>query len=231
MAANEAHVLAARLALIDRIRAVELRLARSAQTAAALEVLREHLHGLGNAIQVVDLASAELAKQTRDDPDGLVGDLRGAAVEAHSRLTKMVELAHPPARKVTGAAFAATVRAAVDIARPALHRGVDVRDELLASVTRCRLDADELELLVIAALLEGEAAHKLELVLRERTIGRAPWFELIRCDDRPGTFALDQVAPPSLLAVVDELVKLGGGELSLSPGRDGHELVIALPAV
>src|SRR3954469_18810376 len=99
MAANEVHVLAARLALIDRIRAVELRLARSAQVATAIEVLGAHLHGLGNAIQIVDLASAQLAKQPHHDPDNLVGDLRAAATEAHDRLLKMVELAHPPARK------------------------------------------------------------------------------------------------------------------------------------
>jgi len=225
--ANEAHVLAARLALIDRIRAVELRLARSARAVAALEVMRDHLHGLGNAVQIVGLASEQLAAQHLDDPDFLIRDLRGAAIEAHSRLLKMLELAQPPVRKTTGAAFASTVRAAVDATRPALHHEVDVHDELLASVTRCRLDADELELLVIATLLDADAPA-LELVLRERTVDGKPWLELIRCDDRPGTFTLE-LAPPSLLAVVDELVKLGGGEVSLAPGRRGHELVIALP--
>ncbi|MEO8550748.1 MAG: hypothetical protein ABI678_12270 [Kofleriaceae bacterium] len=230
MAANEAHVLSARLALVDRIRAAEVRLARSAQAEVATDVMREHLHGLGNAIQIVDLASAQLAKHTLDDPHGLVGDLRSAASEAHARLSKMLELAQPPLRKVQGAVFAPTVRAAVDIARPALHREVDVRDELLASEARCRLDADELELLAIATLLDAEAATKLELVLRERSVEGRPWFELIRCDDRPGPFALDPLPPRSLLAVVAELVKLGGGELSLAAGRSGHELVIALPA-
>ena len=78
MAANDAHVLAARLALIDRIRAVELRLARAAQGETARMMLRDHLHSLGNAVQVLDLGSAELAKRG-PDPDGLVTDIRTAA--------------------------------------------------------------------------------------------------------------------------------------------------------
>jgi len=30
--------------------------------------------------------------------------------------------------------------------------------------------------------------------------------------------------------VADQLVRLGDGELSLAPGRSGHELVVALPS-
>jgi hypothetical protein len=230
MPANHAHVLAARLALIDRIRAVEFRLARAAQAEAAREVLREHLHTLGNAVQIVDLASAQLAHQARD-PDGLVGDIRTAATEAHATLAKVVALAQPAPRAAVTSPFAPTVRAALDIVRPALPIEVAVHDELLASVAACRLDADELELLAIAILLDAHAAPAVELSLRERVIGGLPWFELIRHDTRPGAVSLDrELVPPSLLAVADQLARLGGGELSLAPGRHGHELVVALPS-
>ncbi|MEO6773693.1 MAG: hypothetical protein ABI467_11845 [Kofleriaceae bacterium] len=231
MAANDARVLAARLALIDRIRAVEFRLARAAQTEAARTALNEHLHTLGNAVQVVDLASAQLVKRL-PDPDGLVADLRAAAAEAHATFIKIVALADPAPRAPVTAPFAATVRAALDVVRHALPVEVTVHDELLASTGSCRLAADELEVLAIAILLDAHAAPMLELALRERTIDGAPWFELIRRETRPGELSLDrELVPPSLLVVVDELARLGGGELSLAPGRHGHELVVALPSV
>jgi hypothetical protein len=229
--ANDAHVLAARLALIDRIRAVEFRLARAAQGEVARATLRDHLHTLGNAVQIVDLASAELAKRT-PDPDGLVTDIRAAARDAHATLGKIVALAQPAPRIAVTTPFAPTVRAALDVVRPALPIEVAVHDELLASTAACRLDADELELLAIAILLDAHAAPELELSLRERTIEGAPWFELIRHDPRPGAFSLDsELVPPSLLAVADQLARLGGGELAFAPGRRGHELVVALPSV
>jgi hypothetical protein len=231
MPTNDAHVLAARLALIDRIRAVEFRLARAAQGETARAALRDHLHTLGNAVQIVDLASAELAKRG-PDPDGLVGDIRTAAAEAHATLGKIVALAQPAPRAAVTSPFAPTIRAALDVVRPALPIEVAVRDELLASTASCRLDADELEVLAIAILLDAHAAPALSIALRERTIGGAPWFELIRHDTRPGAVSLDtELVPPSLLAVADQLARLGGGELSLSPGHHGHELVVALPSV
>lgn len=229
--ANDAHVLAARLALIDRIRAVEFRLARAAQAEVARVALRDHLHTLGNAVQVIDLASAQLAKQA-PDPDGLVDDIRTGAMTARATLGKIVALAQPAARSAVTAPFAATVRAALDVVRPALPIEVGVHDELLASTASCRLDSDELELLAIAILLDAHAAPALELSLRERVIDGKPWFELIRRDTRPGAFSLDrELVPPSLLVVADQLARLGGGELSLAPGRHGHELVVALPSV
>jgi len=228
--ANDAHVLAARLALIDRIRAVELRLARAQQSDAALAALRGHLHTLGNAVQIVDLASAELAKHT-PDPEGLLADIREAATHAHASVTSITALAQPAPRVPVRTPFAPTVRAALDVVRTALPIEVAVHDELLASIAACRLDADELELLTIAILLDAHAAPALALSLRERVIEGAVWFELIRHDTRPGAVSLDgELVPPSLLAVADQLARLGGGELSLSPGRSGHELVVALPS-
>ena len=228
--ASDAHVLAARLALIDRIRAVELRLARVAQSETALAVLRDHLHSLGNAVQVLDLGSAELAKRG-PDLDGLVTDICTAAGEARATLGKLLALAQPAPRAAVTTPFAPTVRAALDIVRSALPIEVAVHDELLASTASCRLDADELELLAIAILLDAHTAPAMSLSLRERTIAGATWFELIRHDTRPGAVSLDtELVPPSLLAVADQLARIAGGELSLAPGRHGHELVVALPS-
>ncbi len=228
---NQAHVLAARLALIDRVRAVEHRLARGAQRDATLALLRHHLHALGNSIQIVDLASAELARRTPDDPIGLIADLRSGATAAYANIKQLIELVLPVPRTTAAAPFASAVRAAVDSVRPALMVEIDLHDELLASTTPSLLEADEVETLVIAVLLDAHDAHHLELVLRERRIEGAPWFELIRVDDRPSAPSLEsELAPPSLLAVVDGLARLGAGELALGHGRTGHELVIALPA-
>ncbi len=226
MATQPAHVLAARLALIDRLRAVEHRLARSAHASAALGVLRSQIHTLGNAIQVVDLSSEELQRRHPADPDGIIKDVRTAALEARTTLAEMIALAQPESRRDRGAPFASTIRNAVELVRPALGVTVDVRDELLASTATSMLDADELETIVIAMLLDAHDARTLELILRERTIEGAPWVELIRCDDRASELVLE---PPSLLGIVDQLARAGSGELSHSHARSGHELVVALP--
>ncbi len=226
MATQPAHVLAARLALIDRLRAVEHRLARSSRAASGLELLRGHLHTLGNSIQIIDLTAAELQRRSNGDPADLLADLHDAALVARGALAEMVKIAQPAKRRVIDAEFAATIRNAGELVRPARGITIDVRDELLASVATAGLDADELETIVISMLLDAHAATTLELVLRERVIEGEPWLELIRRDDRATELVLE---PPSLLGIVDHLARLGGGELSLAPGRHGHELVVALP--
>ncbi|CAN5223194.1 hypothetical protein BH11MYX1_BH11MYX1_26260 [soil metagenome] len=223
MATQPAHVLAARLDLVDRLRAVEHRLARNAQAASALGLLRDQLHSLGNSIQIVELALAELKRRR---PDDLLQDACEAALAARSVLREMTAHAQPTPRTTSGAEFAATIRNAVELVRPALGIMIDVRDEMLASIATCPLDADELETLVIAVLLDSHAATTLELGLRERTIDGTPWLQLVRCDDRASTLVLE---PPSLLGLADQLARSAGGELSLAPGRHGHELVVALP--
>ncbi len=226
MSTQTAHVLAARLALIDQLRAVEYRLARSAQATSALDLLRDQLHTLGNSIQIIDLTSAELQRRSKEDPDGMLEDIRGAALAARGVLAEMIAVAQPARRRTLDAEFAATIRNAVELVRPALGITIDVRDEMLASTATSRLDALELETIVISVLLDAHAATRLELVLRERVIDEMPWLELIRCDDRATELVLE---PPSLLGIADQLARIGGGELSLTPGRHGHELVIALP--
>jgi len=226
MASQSAHVLAARLALIDQLRAVEHRLARSAQATISLDLLRGQIHTLGNSIQIIDLTSAELQRRSNGDPDDMLEDIRDAALAARGVLAEMVDLSQPVKRRTRGAEFASTIRNAVELVRPALGITINVRDEMLASTATSRLDAFELETIVIAVLLDAHAATTLELVLRERVHDEMPWLELIRCDDRATELVLE---PPSLLGIADQLARIGGGELSLTPGRHGHELVVALP--
>ncbi|MFT3697345.1 MAG: hypothetical protein QM831_29655 [Kofleriaceae bacterium] len=200
--------------LIDRLAAAERRLTR--RTAGFTEV-RQRLHALGNAVQIVDLASAELVKQQPHEPSGLLADIRNAAKDAHAEVTAMLQLALMPAGP--GAPFAPTIRGALDMIRASLPIEVNLRDELLASTSPCRLDAEELELLTFAILLEARTAGSIELVLRERPINGKPWFELIRCTDRE--------LPPTQLVVM--LAAIGDGEVSTEHARGVHELVIAIP--
>ncbi|HEY0254325.1 MAG TPA: hypothetical protein VGC41_22510 [Kofleriaceae bacterium] len=200
--------------LVDRLAAAERRLGR--RTAAFAE-MRQRLHALGNAVQIVDLGSRELVKRMPDEPSGLLLDVRNAGLDAHREITALLHLML--AKPEPGAPFAPTIRNALDLVRASLPIEVDVKDELLASTVACRLDAEELELVTIATLLEARSAKALELVLRERTIEGKPWFELIRCTDL-------ELAPSALLAM---LVGIGEGEVTSSHGREGFELAIALP--
>ncbi len=212
--------------LFARIRAVEHRLARAEQARVATELVRKHVHTLGNALQIVDLASAELVRRDEDDSDDLVAELRIAAEQARNELAKLVALAHPPPRSSRGVAVAPCVRRAVELVRAAVP--AVALDGVLADSVAARLDPDELEALVLAAALDAAAATRIHFTLRERTIAGARWIELVRTDNRAGHVELD-VAPPSLAGVVDAIARLAGGEVSLAPGRNGHELAIALP--
>ena len=213
------------ISLFARIRLVEQRLAAAEQERVATALLRGSVHTLGNALQIVDLASAELVRREHDDHDRLLSDLRGAAIEARDALGAMVSLARPAPRTARGPAVAPVVRATIEALR-AVVPAIDV-DIAIDDATATRLAADELDALVLAAALDAATAT-LRFTLGVRTISGVRWLELVRHDDRPGAFVLD-LTPPSLVAVVDQIARLVGGEVSLAPGRDGHELAIALP--
>jgi hypothetical protein len=218
---------AERLALIERLRAAEHRLVEADRTRTAA-LIGTHVHALGNAIQVVELASMELSRRAGDDAPSQLVDLRGASVKASAALSAMLA-ATAIARRVTmGPPVAPVIRAAIDFARPAIAAPIEVELELIDAV-QSRLDADELEAIVLACALDVADAPRLAFLLRERTIDRERWIELVRIDPA-GTLALD-VAPPSWLALVAALTHDVGGELTLSAGRRGRELVLAWPLV
>jgi hypothetical protein len=228
-------VLEARLGLIDRIRKVEQSLAREEQAREAARLLRGRSHDLGNAIQIVRLASIEIEKRGGTNIGDLVLDLRNAAESATTVLGELIAMAKPGPRKVEGVAIAPAVRAAVEQAQPGLAAQVDLRVEL-ADMVKAPCLPDELETIVLCSLLDAARATKLGLHLRARAIEGKPWLELIRIDDRKDVSdsdfsrAFEPFATPGPgLHLVRVLAERCGGEASLSPGRAGLELVIALP--
>lgn len=209
----------ARLELVERLRPLERAVAREAFTRKAAELLRGRSHELGNQVQIVRLASLELEKRgAGPDAAELVTDLRAAAEQATTILLEMLAAARPEDRNTWGPPVAPLVRAAVELARPAMPSPVDFTGELADDV-RSLCTADELEGLVLAALLDTPRAR---VVLRARTIQGKPWLQLLCIGARQ-----DRVQYAEL---VEALAAQAGGEVSVSPGRDGTELAIELPA-
>ncbi len=215
-----------RLALVDRIRIVERRLARAEQARAAAELLRGHSHQLGNSIQIVRLASVELERQHTPEQAHLITDLRTAAEQAVATANAIFAVARPVERGA-GSPVAAAIRTGVDLVRSAVQTTIELAIEI-PETDVTRLDADELEVLVIAAVLDAATATHISLVVRTRTMSGKPHVELLRLDDRGGP--LDTTIPPhSLLDVVDQLAHAAGGDCALADGRGRHELAVALP--
>ncbi|HEX4450434.1 MAG TPA: hypothetical protein VH143_06155, partial [Kofleriaceae bacterium] len=205
-------MLAERLALIERIRAAEHKLAGVDRSRTAA-LIGSHVHDLGNAIQVVELASLELARRAGDDAPSQLVDLRGASGKATAALAAMLAATAIARRVAIGPAVAPVIQAAVALARPAIAAPIELELELIDGA-QSRLDASELEAIVLACALDVADAPRLAFLLRERTIERERWIELVRIDPA-GTLVLD-IAPPSWLAVVAALARVVGGELTLS---------------
>ena len=226
-------MLQTRLGLIGRIRAVELDLAREEHARAATLLLRGRSHDLGNLVQIVRLAAIEIERRAPSELLELVRDLRNAAEQATAVLGDLLAAARPEERAQAGAAVAPAVRDAARLAQPAIAASVDLKVEL-SDTARTRATAAELEAIVIAAVIDADAAGKLTLVLRERQIQGAAWIELLRIDDRNRVDEIDAARafePFSMLQFVKGVVDRVGGEVSLAPGRGGLELAIALPLV
>lgn len=237
-----AGMLETRLRLVERIRRVAHALAREEQAKVATALLKGRSHDLGNAIQIVKLSALELERRAKDRADlvELTADMRQAAEQATAVLADMLAAARPAERKVAGAPVAPTLRAAVELAREAYAGIIELRDELDDTV-RTLSTGEELEGMMFAALVDAmmpaeappaAGATRITVVLRERTIERKRWLEVLRIDDRKpvGDVELAHAfEPASLLHVVASAAKQAGGEVSLAPGRGGLELAIALP--
>lgn len=209
---------AARLALVERLRPLERAVARDAFTRKAAELLRGRTHELGNHLQIVRLASLELEKRgAGPDAAEFITDLRAAAEQATTILLELLAAARPEERNAWGPPVAPLVRAAVELARPAVPGGVDFSCEL-PDDARSLCTADELEGLVLAALLDTPRA---KVVLRARTIAGKPWLQLLCIGARADRVHYEEL--------VEGLATQSGGEVSVSPGREGTELAIELP--
>lgn len=230
---NEAAgVLEARLGLIDRIRRVEYTLAREEQVRTAGALMHGRAHELGNMVQIVKLSALELARRAQNEAvKELVADMTEAAENATTILADMVRAARAQDRAIVGPAVAQIVRAAVDLARPALASTIELRVEIADNVLSFAT-GEELEALVLAALLDAQQAVSITVVVRERTLQGKRWLELLRLDDRhhlhEGELA-QMFEPHSYLHIVAGVAKQAGGEVSLAPGRSGLELAVEMP--
>ena len=230
-----AGMLEARLRLIDRIRRVEHTLARDEQAKIAAALMKGRSHDLGNHIQIVKLTAHELERRAKDRDDlvELITDMRQSAEQATALLAAMVAAAHPNDRVEVGPVVTNVVRAAVEQGRAAVPGSLDLRIDLDDTV-HTFANAEELEAMVLAAILDAASSSRMTIVVRERLIQGRRWVEILRVDDRQ-QFGDGELAhmfePHSLLHVVVGAAKLAGGEASLSPGRGGLELAIELPVV
>lgn len=209
--------------LAQEQRRFEWDLARDEQARAAGQLVAGKTHDLLNLVQIVTLASGELAK--RCDPTGqeFVADLVRAARDAEASLKGLMAIARPEREVTRGPAVGGVVGPIVEQIRASIPIDLHLA---LAPDTASPLTADELRYLVRAVALEAADAPRVELLVRERTIDDAPWIEIVRGADVP--------APAELsfeLRGVEALVARVGGELSCAERRGGgSELVIALPA-
>jgi signal transduction histidine kinase len=224
-----------RLALVERQRRFEWQLAREVQTQVAARFVSGKTHDLLNLVQIVQLASHELARRAPPDALEFIDDLRKAAVDAQHQLTELMALARPEEVIAPGAPVGAAITAAVETVRAASTIAVDLHLTVAPDIaTRC--SAAELEHLIFGltldAVAEAEAERPpgdpgpIELFVRERTIDGKPWLEIVR----GGRVALD--GEHFDLRAVEAIAEKRGGELAQSERRGGGtELVVALPLV
>ncbi len=214
--------------LIERQRRFEWDLARDEQTRAAARLIAGKTHDLLNLVQIVQLATAQLAR--RCDPTGLefIDDLTRAASDAAVSLKQLMAMARPShavsSAVPAGASAGAAITRIVDELRPAIPIDLHLA---LAPDTTTALSAEELAHLILGLALEAASAPRIELHVRQRTIEGGPWVEILRGADLPPYHE----ALPFDLRTVEVLVARVGGELTISEGRGGgSELVVALPA-
>ncbi len=219
-----AAMLEVRLALIDKIRMVERDLCREDLARTAAQLVRSHAHDLGNHIQIVKLAAMELERRGTSEAE-LTADLRTGAEHASAALASLFRAIQAEPRTDPGPAVVPAVAAAAELAQGALAARFDLQAP--AGEGACsHATGEELEAIVLAALLDARAATRITLVVRQREVEGKPWLELIRLDDRQG-----DGHRTSLIEVAERVAVRSGGEVSLAPGRNGLELAIALPVV
>lgn len=230
-----ARMLETRLRLLERIRRVEHTLAREEQAKIATQLMKGRSHDLGNLMQIVKLSALELERRAQSDERAdlveLTTDMRAAAEQATGVLADMFAAARPEERTLVGPVVTHTLRAAVELARPAFAGTIELRIDLDDTV-HTYSSAEELEAMIVASILDAVHATRLSIIARERVIQSKRWVEILRIDDRQ-QFGDGELAhmfePSSLLHTVASAAKEARGEVSLAPGRGGLELAIELP--
>jgi hypothetical protein len=218
----------ARLALSLRQRRFEWALARDEQARTAARLVAGKTHDLLNLLQIIRLASGVLDQCCDARGREIAVELLRSADDSRRSLAELMAVARPAQVIVRGAPVGAAVEAAVASLQGAVV--LDARIEAPpAAATRCT--AEELEHLVIGLVLDAAdarlpEARPVELAVREREIGGAPWIELVRsCEAAPGGDRFE-------LRVVEAIAQRAGGELATSERRGGgEEVIVALPEV
>lgn len=223
-----------RLALVERQRRFEWRLAREVQAQTAAWFVAGKTHDLLNLIQIVQLASLELARRCSADVAEFIADLRKAAEDAQHQLAELMAVARPEEIVVPGAPVGAAITAAVETVRAASTIAVDLHLAVLPELTT-RCSAEELAHVIYGLTLDaataeaeaaGEASNAIELFVRERTIEGKPWLEIVR------GARVELAGEHFDLQAVEAIAIKNGGELAHSDRRGGgSELVVALPVV
>jgi hypothetical protein len=230
-----------RLALVERQRRFEWQLARQVQTQAAARLVAGKTHDLLNLIQIVQLATLELAKRCTGDAGEFLTDLRKAAEDAQAQLTQLMAVARPEEVIAPGAHVGAAITAAVETVRAASTIAVDLHLAVPPEVTT-RCSAEELAHIVYGLTLDAATAEAaaggagddapgrppspIELFVRDRTIDGKPWLEIVR------GARVELAGEHFDLQAVEAIALKNGGELAHSERRGGGtELVVALPLV
>jgi hypothetical protein len=218
---DPAVLLEARLALLQRVRAVEVALARQEHARAAAALVRGRSHELGNDVQIVRLATMELERRLAGAEAELIADIRSAAESASNALAGLLAAARPEERTAKGPAVASVIQAAVEAARSAIAHSPEVRLDLVETVCT-RATAEELEAVVLAALLDASrTASRVQLWARQRQIEKKPWVELL--------VIADKTSFDDAIGLARAAAQAAGGDASVSDGREGVELAIELP--
>jgi hypothetical protein len=212
-----------RLSLAQRQRRFEWELARDEQTRAAAQLVAGKTHDLMNLVQIVQLATLELARLCGEGGKEFIDDLQRAARDAQTSLAELMAVARPEHAVRRGAAVGAAFTAAVNALRPAI-----AIDEHLAvsadTATQCT--AEDIEHLIYGLVLDAEDAPRIELLIRDRVIAGKPWVEIVRGTDVP--IGGDRFE----LRAVEAIATRGGGEVATCERRGGGtEVVVALPAL
>jgi hypothetical protein len=227
-----------RLALVERQRRFEWQLAREVQTQTAARLVAGKTHDLLNLIQIVQLASLELARRCTADAAEFLTDLRKAAEDAQHQLAELMAVARPEEIIAPGAHVGAAVTAAVETVRAASTIEVDLHLAVAPEVTT-RCSAEELAHVIYGLTLDaataeteaaggtaGSASRAIELFVRERMIDGKPWLEIVR------GAGVELAGEHFDLQAVAAIAVKNGGELAHSERRGGGtELVVALPVV
>src|ERR1043166_3859317 len=198
-----------RLALVERQRRFEWRLAREVQTQVAAKFVAGKTHDMLNLIQIVQLASLELERRCTGDAAEFIEDLRKAAEDAQRQLRELMAVGRPDEAVVAGDHVGAAITRAVETVRAASTIAVDLHLAVPPELTT-RCTAEELEHLIYGLTLDaagaqagdagpapagsaaeataestlgstaGSPAGSIDLFVRERTIDGQPWLEIVR---------------------------------------------------